>query len=264
MSYKLQYASNFFLNLHKRRDFAKMLIPSSENLALLGNICSLDTIESRTTYNEFLYYCSSNYKNVYLIPGPWEMYSSKPQNYSMCINNLYSIVNKSYPNICILDNRFKTIPKTDIQLIGTMLWTQYPFIKNPCQYEFSNIWLYSRTVTGDNIVDWHLEDLDFLESSLNINYRSIVLTHHLPYRMPDKTFNEQRMTTNNLEKMMKSPIHIWLCGANDKSFTGTFGILRDVFSAINPYTTFKFPHITNPTYLADAYVSLRINNPQLV
>jgi hypothetical protein len=80
-----------------------MLIPSSENLALLGNLCSLDTIESRTTYNEFLYYCSSNYKNIYLIPGPWEMYSAKSQDYKICINNLYSIVNKSYSNVYILD-----------------------------------------------------------------------------------------------------------------------------------------------------------------
>jgi len=264
MSYKLQYASNFFLNLHKRRDFAKMLIPSSENLALLGNLCSLDSIESRTTYNEFLYYCSSNYKNVYLIPGPWEMYSAKPQDYKICINNLYSIVNKSYSNVCILDNRSISILNTDIQLVGTMLWTQYPFIKNPCSFEYSNIWLNGRTISGSNIVSWHLEDLDFIENSIKSSYRPIVLTHHLPYRITDKTFNEQRMMTNNLEKMMKMPIHVWLCGANDKSFSGTFGILKDVFSAVNPYTTFKTPYIINPTYLPDAYVSLRNNNPQLV
>jgi hypothetical protein len=72
------------------------------------------------------------------------------------------------------------------------------------------------------------------------------------------------MMTNNLEKMMKSPIEVWLCGANDIAFTGTFGILRDVFSGINPYTTFNLPFEVNPTYLPNTYVSLRKNNPQLV
>ena len=103
MSYKLQYASNFFLNLHKRRDFAKMLIPSSENLALLGNLCSLDSIESRTTYNEFLYYCSSNYKNVYLIPGPWEMYSAKSQDYKISINKILNPVKHKHNFILSLN-----------------------------------------------------------------------------------------------------------------------------------------------------------------
>ena len=52
--YTLQYASNFFLNLHKRRDFQNMLIPSSENIAILGNVNSLDSknSERKTAAND--------------------------------------------------------------------------------------------------------------------------------------------------------------------------------------------------------------------
>ena len=101
MAYKLQYASNFFLNLHKRRNFEKMLAPISDNLAILGNISSIDTEENRKLYDEFLAYISSHWKNVYLIPGPYEYSSRRPIVFYDLYTNLTGVKHK-YNNIIIL------------------------------------------------------------------------------------------------------------------------------------------------------------------
>ena len=88
MKYTLQYASNFFLNLHKRRDFQNMLVPISENLVILGNISSLESDESRVVYSNFLEYLSKGWKNVYLVPGPYEYCSRNPKPFYDLYTNL--------------------------------------------------------------------------------------------------------------------------------------------------------------------------------
>ena len=266
MSFTLQYASNFFLNLHKRRDFKNMLIPCSENLAVLGNICSLDTHESVRAYEIFLSYCSKNYKNVYLVPGVWEMGSKKPQVYEDCMYNLYSL-SKNYRNVSLLNN--SQAYNSNICIVGTPLWVRYPYIKHQCMYEYNYIWLKRHSslsqITGHDIVNWHLEDVQFIKDMVQGNrVKTIILTHH----MPDTTFTDniyrKRMEATNLEKHVKKPIEVWLGGACDRSISGTIGISRDVFCGVNPYTTFNMaPKDINPTYNPEAYISLRIDEPYL-
>jgi len=268
MSYKLQYASNFFLNLHKRRDFNKMLIPSSENLALLGNICSLDTKDSIKTYKHFLDYCSSNYKNVYLIPGPWEHCSYKPQIYDNCINNLYNL-GLNYKNISVLNNSHSKVSKTDVTLVGTTLWCRNPYLKHQCMYEYNYIWLKRHSslgqINGNDILNWHLEDLQYVKDMKHTPQKIIMLTHHLPNSILVNDFLRKRMEASNLEKYMKKPIEIWLGGAGDTSISGTLGICNDVFCATNPYTTFRFAKDgVCESYNPSAYISLRTSDVELV
>uniref|UniRef100_A0A6C0D560 Calcineurin-like phosphoesterase domain-containing protein n=1 Tax=viral metagenome TaxID=1070528 RepID=A0A6C0D560_9ZZZZ len=268
MSYKLQYASNFFLNLHKRRDFNKMLIPSSENLALLGNICSCDTKESLKTYKQFLDYCSLNYKNVYIVPGPWEHCSAMPQLYHNCIDNLYNL-KKEYKNVTILNNSHSSIPKTDITLLGSTLWCRYPYLKHQCMFEFNYIWLKRHSslgqIMGHDILNWHMEDLQYIKDMKQSSQKIIMLTHHLPHPVLSHDTERKRMETNNLEKHMKKPIEIWLGGAGDNSVTGTLGICNDVFCGVNPYTTFSLAKNSfSEKYRPQAYVSLRTSDIELV
>lgn len=268
MRYTLQYSSNFFLNLHKRRDFNKMLIPSSENLSLLGNICTLDTIENRIVYNNFLDYCSRQYKNVYLVPGVWELCSTKPQEYNISIQSLINIV-KQYNNISILNNSHVAIPNTDINLVGSTLWTRSPYIKHQCMFEYNYVWLQRHsslgTLTGHDIIHWHQEDLLYIRDMIHTNHKFIILSHHLPQPLLVKDHSRKCLESTNLEKYMKKPVEIWLGGAGDNSVTGTFGICNDTFCGTNPYTTFNTAKNNySSSYNPEAYISLRTSDIQLV
>lgn len=268
MVYKLQYASNFFLNLHKFRDFKKMLVPSSENLALLGNVCSLDTNDTRKTYKQFLDYCSKNFKNVYIVPGVWEMCSKEPQDYNTCIHQLYSL-KKLYKNVNVLNNSSVDVPNTDIHLIGSTLWTREPYIKHQCMYEYNFMWLKRHSglgqVMGQDMVNWHLEDVDYLKDSFKNGGRFIVLTHHQPHPILINDMGRRPVESTNLQKLMRKPVEIWIGGAGDHTVSGCFGLVRDVFCSTNPYTTFSLaPQSTNLSYNPEATVSLRNETNQLV
>lgn len=267
--YTLQYASNFFLDLHKRRDFKNMLVPSSENLALLGNVCRVNDQTNMNEYKKFLDYCSKEYKNIYIVPGVWEICSDySPKTYDDCFKNLTSLI-KKYKNVNILNNSHMSIPNTNIELIGTTLWTRHPYMKHQCMFEYNFLWTKRHSsignVMGDDIKKWHFEDFEFLRNMIKNNNKYIVLSHHLPHHILVHDISRQPMESTNLEKYMKKPIEIWLGGAGDHSVTGTFGVCRDVFCGVNPYTTFRFAKQEyNESYLPNVYVSLRHENPQLV
>ena len=262
MKYSLQYASNFFLNLHKRRDFQNMLIPVSENLVILGNISSVDSDESRVVYSSFLEYVSSLWKNVYIVPGPYE-YSSRGNNpkpfYDLYTN--FVKVKHKYKNVLILNNSNFHIYNTNINLVGSTLWTNSPYYRNPCCYEFSYIHKHTKhgvlgQMLGNDFKQWFYEDITHIKDSLqtNENNKSIILTHHLPsFHLTSVTIKD-RMEASSLETMFKQSIPIWLGGAGNKSITGTF---NDTFCGVNTYTSFDRPHLVNPNYNSKAFVSLK-------
>ena len=261
MNYTLQYASNFFLNLHRQRDFQKMLVPSSENLALLGNICSLDTGESRKLYKDFLKYTSSKWKHVYIIPGPWEMASHiSPRQYQSNIHALHSLT-KEFTNTRLLNNSYVTVENTNIQLLGTTLWVGNPHMKYPCMFEYSYIWHkhYSGFINtmGENIKDWHKNDVDYLINTVNSEMRYIVLSHYLPNPVFVDDDKLKNMESTNLDKYMTKPIEVWLAGGGDRHVTGVLG-KGDVFAGTNPYTIFSTAKNTIiSSYNPQAYVSLK-------
>jgi len=267
-AFKLQYASNFFLNLQKTKQFDSMLKPKCNNLALLGNICSLDTEKSINIYKDFLTYTSYNWDKVYIVPGPYEFCSVKPKNSTDCLEKLYEL-KESYDNITILNNSHAVIPNTDIQLIGATLWSRKPYLKHQSMFEYNYIWLQRHIglgqIMGEDIVNWHLDDLDYIHHTLKAGYRSIVLTHHLPHTILNKDILRMRMDSSNLEKMLHKPIEIWLGGAGDISVTGVLGYSTDVFCGTNPYTSFSSAkNAYSASYNPKAYVSLRTNFVELV
>ena len=261
MNYTLQYASNFFLNLHRQRDFQKMLVPSSENLALLGNICSLDTNDSRVLYKKFLTHASNKWKNVYIVPGPWEMASHlAPRKHQLNIDSLYGLT-KYFRNVHLLNNSYLTIPDVNINLIGTTLWVDKPHMKYPCMFEYSYIWHqhFNGFISAmeNNIHAWHKKDISYLVNTLNPSMRYIVLSHHLPSPILIENKERQVMESSNLDGFMKKPIEVWLSGAGDRHVTGTLGI-DDVFCGTNPYTVFSTAKCSIlSSYNPAAYVSLK-------
>lgn len=269
MSYKLQYVSNLFLDLHKRNTFWKMVVPSSENLALLGNICRVGNLNSLKQYKLFLDYCSKLYKNVYIVPGPWEYCSTDtlPFKYDHCISNLYNL-SKRYNNVTILNNSHVSIPNTNIELVGSTLWMRNPYLFHHKMFEYNYIWKDYKNgldrINGEDMKCWHCEDLEYIRHATKGSKKYILLTHNLPHNLLVKDFQRKQMESSNLEKYMKKPIEIWLGGAGDHSVTGTFGYCRDIFCGTNPYTTFSTARIINTPYDPQAYISLRTDSPQLV
>lgn len=267
-AFKLQYASNFFLNLQKTKHFDSMLKAKCNHLALLGNIGSLDSEKSINTYKDFLTYTSYNWDKIYIVPGPYEYCSLKPKNFINCLEELYKL-KESYNNITILNNSHAVIPNTDIQLIGSTLWTRKPYLKHQCMFEYSYIWTERHSglanIMGEDIVSWHLEDTDYIKNTLKSKYRSIVLTHHLPHNVLHNDIERMRMDSSNLEKMLCKPVEIWLGGAGNTSITGVLGYSSDVFCGTNPYTTFGAAiNAYSLSYNPKAYASLRTNFVELV
>jgi hypothetical protein len=268
MKYTLQYASNFFLNLQKKRDFQSMLKPSCENLALLGNIGALDTPSSLRIYKDFLTYVSYNWKETYVVPGPYELTSKSPKVYNKCLEELHTL-NLSYDNLRVLNNSHVIIPGTDIQLIGSTLWSRRPYLRHQCMFEYAHIWLQGhqglRNIMGEDIVNWHEEDVLYIKNMLKNNYRSIVLTHHLPHTILHNDISRVRMDSSNLEDMLHKPIEYWLSGAGNTSIRADLGYSADVCCATNPYTSFNDARNEYGfSYNPKASVSLRITQNHLV
>ena len=268
MKYTLQYASNFFLNLQKKNDFQRMLLPSSENLALLGNICSLDTEKSIDVYNEFLTYTSYNWKHIYIIPGPYEYSSVKPKYYNECLNELYKLKDL-YSNIKILNNNHVNIPNTDIQVVGSTLWANYPYIRNQYLYEYNNIWLNSRNglsqLLGTDIINWNDEDISYIKNTIKSSNRSIILTHHLPHPILNNDLSRIKLDSSDFESILCKPIEIWLSGAGNTTTNSYLGYSSDVFCATNPHTTYTSAKCNyNSSYLSKTSVSIRKNFVELV
>lgn len=268
MKYTLQYASNFFLNLHTSRDFHKMLVPVSENLVLLGNISSVDTPSNMILYDSFLEYVSNHWKHVYIIPGPYEYSSKKPIPFYDLYTNLTGVKHQ-YNNIKILNNSTYTIPYTDITLVGSTLWTEHPYYRLPYVYEFSYIHKYDKTgnirqILGSDLKQWFHEDITHIKESIKSANNTVVLSHHLPIiNLTDNTI-KTRMEASMLEYMFRKKIPIWLGGAGNKTVSGTFGITKDTFCAVNTYTTFYSSQKVNAGYDSGAYVSVRKKEFELI
>jgi hypothetical protein len=266
--FTLQYASNFFLNLHKRRDFQNILIPSSENIAILGNINSLDSIDSKKDYKIFLKYLSSNWKNVYLVPGPYEYVSRKPILFKNKIEELQTI-REEFKNLTILNNTNISVPKTDITLVGSTLWVKEPYYRNPCCFEFSYIHKIKRDmrvgqIIGNDIKEWFLEDTQLIRDLTQSNKKTIVLTHHLPSLLLTNQTKKTRMEASYLEpSFFKYSIPIWLGGAGSRTVSATFGLTHDTLCAVNTYTTFDNPELVNTNYNPKAVISLRVDTIDL-
>jgi hypothetical protein len=247
-----------------------MLVPVSENLAILGNISSFDSLQSIEDYDNFLEYVSKGWKNIYLVPGPYEYSCRYPRPYYELYTEFVSVKHK-YKNITILNNSNLHLPKTNICLVGSTLWTKNPYYRLSCCYEFSYIHKVNKhgilgQILGNDLNDWFYEDLTHIKHTLkgNVEHDSIILTHHLPTFYLTEPTIKSRMEASDLENIFKKSIPIWLGGAGNKTISGTFGLTKDTFCAVNTYTTFDKPEKINTNYDPKAYVSLRTNSIELV
>lgn len=227
--FRLQYASNLFVDLH-RQTSTRLLRPVAPSLALLGNVGRPD---SPKTYH-FLKYCASNWDTVFWIPGPHE-FTNLPggrTTYPERITQLHTLCQSLSFVKCGTPSE---LPLHDekILLLGASLWTPLSFpIKG--QPEFESIYT-SVDEAGPIPLCHHVRnslfksDLRFLKertlfwSIVHPQMKIVYLTHTLPTprllspQLSEETFKRLPMDCRSFP--MSPGVSAWLGGATGSSAT---------------------------------------------
>lgn len=259
--FRLQYASNLFVDLHRQK-YSSLLTPACSTLALLGNI---GRPESPKTYH-FLKYCSSNWDKVLWIPGPHEL-TNLPggrSTYRDKASDLQALC-YSLPNTTLLASGEMPFHDEKIVLLGTPLWTPLSFpIRD--QPEFKSIYT-SVDEAGPIPLCHHVrnalykEDLRFLTerslfwSIVHADLSLVYLTHTLPSpRLLSGSLKEEtyrRLPMDCRAFPMVPPITAWLGGATGSSGEATVDTIQ-----IGVNSLFEYPF--NPSLHSKTYDPKRI------
>ncbi len=222
---KINYLSDLHLEFYKKIDFDKLInfVDNGEILCLCGDIGYPEDIK----YKEFLNYCSSKFKHIFLIPGNHEYYSNKNTKTIQSTNIILEELCSKFPNVHFMNNKVEYLEEYKLCIIGTTLWTEIPdFVTkyetksyndfNKIYYEYDNS-KFRLNIDYMNLMN--AESVEFLKESINNNkdHNKIVLTHHLPtYKViaeKYKHWDTNYFFANRLDELIKdNNINVWLCG----------------------------------------------------
>jgi predicted phosphodiesterase len=153
-------------------EFSKVVDPQAEILVLAGDIGNPFT----EIYEQFIRYCSENFKCVLYVAGNHEYYKHKnaiaQTNYQ--INNVLH----RFSNVHFLNN--KIFEYEGITFVGTTLWSHIGDEMGPAKLYYMNDF---RSITGFSpVVSNYLfkSNLSFITSALDKYENCIVITHHGP------------------------------------------------------------------------------------
>ena len=272
-SFRLQYTSNLFVDLHKRT-FDQMVKPGCAQLALLGNI---GRPEHGKTYH-FLKYCSKNWDNVYWIPGPHELTNtpSGRANFNEKISNAFSL-SRMFPNVMLMDNKEAVFHKQRVVLVGSPLWSHLRLPPRG-QPEFSTI--FTSVDEGGPIPlchhirnQLHKQDNQFLiERSffwtiVHPDVNIIHLTHTLPsprlLRPPISEEAMNRLPMDIVHRTIEPPLKAWIGGATGCTQKAKMGTDPDtqVTVAVNSMFEYPFQNKVKDEYEQTAILELHATPP---
>ena len=231
--FKLQYASNLFVDLAKQ-PFHQLVKPAAPTLALLGNI---GRPEHPKTYH-FLNYCSKHWDSVLWIPGPHDLTNTKGgrATYKEKLLNMHGLANQ-VPRVTIMDNKEYVFHNNRVVLLGTPLWTHL-VLPPKGQPEFERIFTSVDEAGAIPLCyhvrnHWHKEDMLFLkERSLfwtivNPGAKLVYLTHTLPSSLLLKSpIGDQQWGRLRMDMMhpgIERPLRAWLGGATGSTHTVKIG-----------------------------------------
>jgi hypothetical protein len=255
MPFRLQYASNLFVDL-QRLSFPTILRPGCSRLALLGNIGRPDSLKTA----HFLNYCASHWEKTYWLVGPHELTNKENGTapYREKMEMLENLVKQYQGSIQLVNTKELVFPQHELILLATPLWTN---IRLPSrnQPEFQSI--YSSVdeagpirLTLNERNQWNKKDLEYLMSRTvlwNHTYPRITivyLTHTLPTPLlmttglSEETWNRYTLDVQDYRGFLQPPIKAWLGGS-----TGTTNCIqvgsdpsRQVLCGVN--SLYEYPY----------------------
>ena len=210
---KIRYISDIhleFINPNKIEKYLKRIEPNKDDIY----VCAGDIGDPyKYHYDIFMKYMSKNFKKVFVIAGNHEYYNNDKD-----INETDEYLDeyfKRYDNISYLNNSYEYYEGYCI--IGTTLWSK---ITNP-QYEINDV----KRIRNFDYIEYNRLNkkcVKFLEETVNINTKCIIITHHMPssslinekYRTPNMLPYSQWFYSNmdNFIEKNKDKILCWIYG----------------------------------------------------
>lgn len=207
-NFAMQVASDLHLERHDKT-FDRLIVPSADYLALAGDIGSIDDPRNKERYIKFLEYCSRNFKQVYLIPGNHEYYSTprEPKTMSAIDKELDTICDY-FHNVYFLQTRAVKIDTTAFRIIGATMWSNIPSYAyhqvNTQIRDYRNIYHGDELVTVPHINKIHISQSKFIEDELKKDGDAIVLTHHAPLTRGTSMPFFEELQVNGLRQPMST------------------------------------------------------------
>jgi len=247
-NYSLQYISDIHLE-KSIVPFSVLLKPVALDLALCGDIGD----PYSQVYEDFLRWCSRQWKRVFVLSGNHEYFLERPdvhKTVDLVDLQIDSVCKKVGSNVHFLQKDVFYIEQYKIAILGATLWTAPDlriwdrlvpgFIGDPglrgeynAMFKLDENTNLMRPYHPIDITSLHLDHKYFLskmlgpfDSELHAGYRVIVLTHHVPtYALNDQEFAQHPLRScyaNSLDNLIKEPVVAWLCGHSHKPMTARF------------------------------------------
>ena len=242
---RIQFVSDIHLEMihHTALGPFDILMPGdAEYLALCGDI----GYPEDALLEEFIRFCSRNYRMVFWVPGNHEFYSPAPAS-RMTIQDKYKkmeSLSRKFTNVMIMDQTGFNVTGTPIRIIGCTLWSDIPnnFADQAQRYMNDFRLIYKTKEERLKVADvneWHQRDKVWIQAEIRAAEVSgqelIILTHHLPtQRLVHQKYEGHPLNVcfaTSLDSMMRFPVRAWLCG---HSHTANEARVNGVLCALNP------------------------------
>jgi predicted phosphodiesterase len=240
---RIQFVSDIHLEMYKRVPFdpTHFVMPGqAEYLALCGDIGYPEDL----LLEEFLRFCSRNFRIVFWVPGNHEFYSPSSQmTVQEKFTKMQSLCQK-FGNILLMNEQGYNVPGTPIRIIGCPLWTHIPEESKRQAEKYMNDFRLifkapNQRMTVNDLNEWHAANVAWIQSEIQAAKDSgrelVVLTHHLPtQRLVHQKYEGHPLNAcfaTSLDPLIQYPIRAWLCG---HSHTGNEARVNEVLCALNP------------------------------
>ncbi|ATZ81110.1 putative metallophosphatase [Bodo saltans virus] len=200
----IQFVSDIHLEFMTKIPM-NLIIPSSKNLALLGDIGN----PFSDIYEVFIHDVSCKFDNVFIIAGNHEYYMNDiidTQKKIMEIEDLYY-------NVHFLDN--KVYDFDNVRILGTTLWTKINKNASNLINDFRAIKYNGKKFQQRDMLKMHFDSLQLITQEMKNHKPLLILSHHAPHFKMNGIHEGNEAETafaTNLTSFIKSPIIGWLSG----------------------------------------------------
>jgi UDP-2,3-diacylglucosamine pyrophosphatase LpxH len=235
----LQYVSDIHTDTN---GFFPKIKPQSDNLAICGDI----GVPTNPICEDFLKYCSDNFKAIFFVPGNHDFDCGPVFNRDKVekYEDIYKNICQKFKNINYCNKT--VINHENVLIAGTTLWSKADlnYLKN------DNVFSETQILNTQKTVDEHLKHVAWLENIIkknnNNNKKIIILSHFVPsYKLIEEKYKKFNTSfyASNLEYLLESEndkthktnktnVHAWLCG-HTHSISNTYH--NGVYLGVNAY-----------------------------